>query len=137
MDLSLVLVLAIVAELLILKIIPPRRRLARFVCRSVFFVLQTVLIVALIGSPFRPTFRPKDLPREFWLQILTCAWWVLAARVLVGWLEGVNEYVPDAVFCCLFVLIAGAIIITSVGEDPPGRQGGKFWWLFGAQRRTP
>src|SRR5271165_5557241 len=76
MDLSLVLVLTIVADLLVLKIIPARRRVARFVCMSVFFALQTVLIVALIGSPLRPTFRPKDLPREFWLQILTCVWWV-------------------------------------------------------------
>jgi hypothetical protein len=84
MDLSLVFVLTIAADLLILKIIPARRRVARFVCMSIFFALQTVLIVALIGSPLRPTFRPKDLPREFWLQILTCVWWVLAARELVA-----------------------------------------------------
>ncbi|MBV8224192.1 MAG: mechanosensitive ion channel [Verrucomicrobia bacterium] len=84
MDLSLVLVLAIVADLLILKIIPARRRVARFVCRSLFFALQTFLIVALIGSPVRPVFRPKDLPREFWLQILTCFWWGLAARELIA-----------------------------------------------------
>ena len=84
MDLSLVLVLTIVADLLILKIIPARRRVARFVCMSVFFALQTVLIVALIGSPVRPTFRLKDLPREFWLQILTCVWWIFAARELVA-----------------------------------------------------
>src|SRR5271165_3322485 len=84
MDLSLVLVLTIVADLLVLKIIPARRRVARFMCMSVFFALQTVLIVALIGSPLRPTFRPKDLPREFWLQILTCVWWIFAARELVA-----------------------------------------------------
>ena len=84
MDLSLVLVLAIVADLLILKIIPTRRRVARFVCRSLFFALQTFLIVALIGSPVRPVFRPKDLPREFWLQILACFWWGLAARELIA-----------------------------------------------------
>jgi hypothetical protein len=84
MDLSLVLVLTIVADLVILKIIPARRRVARFVCRSLFFALQTVLIGALVGSPVRPTFKPKDLPREFWLQTLSCAWWVLAARRLVA-----------------------------------------------------
>jgi len=84
MDLSLVLVLAIVADLLTLKIIPVRRRIARFVCMSLFFALQTILIVALIGSPVRPVFRPKDLPREFWLQILTCVWWGLAARELIA-----------------------------------------------------
>jgi hypothetical protein len=84
MDLSLVLVLAIVADFLVFKIVPPRRRVARFVCISVFFTVHTLLIVALIGSPLRPVFRPKDLPREFWLQILTCLWWALAARELVA-----------------------------------------------------
>jgi hypothetical protein len=46
----------------------------------IFFALETVLIVALVGSPLHPIFRLKELPREFWLQILTCFWWVLAAR---------------------------------------------------------
>jgi hypothetical protein len=80
MDLSFVFVLAIVAYLLALRLIPPRRRVVRFLCVSVLFILQTILIVALIGSPFRPVFRPKDLSREFWLQLLACGWWVLAAR---------------------------------------------------------
>jgi hypothetical protein len=87
MDLSLVLVLTIAADLVILKIIPARRRVARFVCMSIFFALQTILIVALIGSPLRPTFKPKDLTREFWLQVLTCVWWVLAARELSRFLR--------------------------------------------------
>jgi hypothetical protein len=59
MDLSLVLVLTIVADLLILKIIPARRRLARFVCMSECFALQAVLIVALIGSALHPTFTGR------------------------------------------------------------------------------
>jgi small-conductance mechanosensitive channel len=119
MDLSLVLVLTIVADLLILKIIPARRRVARFVCISVFFALQTVLIVALIGSPLRPTFRPKDLPREFWLQILTCVWWVLAARVLVAVLALPaalrkttieNKILSDIIAACIYVCSALAIL---------------------------
>ena len=119
MDLSLVLVLTIVADLLVLKIIPARRRLARFVCMSVFFALQTVLIVALIGSPLRPTFRPKDLPREFWLQILTCLWWVLAARELVAVLALPavlrkttiqNKILSDIIAACIYVCSALAIL---------------------------
>jgi hypothetical protein len=39
----------------------------------------TILIVALIGSLFRPVFGPNDLPRAFWLQLLACCWWALAA----------------------------------------------------------
>jgi small-conductance mechanosensitive channel len=119
MDLSLVLVLTIVADLLILKVIPARRRVARFVCMSVFFALQTVLIVALIGSPLRPTFRPKDLPREFWLQILTCLWWVLAARELVAVLALPavlrkttieNKILSDIIAACIYVCSALAIL---------------------------
>ena len=119
MDLSLVLVLTIFADLLVLKIIPAHRRVARFVCMSVFFALQTVLIVALVGSPLRPTFRPKDLPREFWLQILTCVWWVLAARELVAVLALPavlrkttieNKILSDIVAACIYVCSALAIL---------------------------
>src|ERR1700751_2320247 len=119
MDLSLVLVLTIVADLLVLKIIPPRRRFARFACRSVFFVLQTVLIVTLIGSPLRPTFKPKDLPREFWLQIVTCLWWVLAARELVAVLAlpaalrkttVENKILSDIIAACIYICSGLAIL---------------------------
>jgi hypothetical protein len=79
MDLSFVFVLAIVAYLLALKLIPSRRRVVRFLCISVLFIVQTILIVALIGSLFRPVFGPNDLPRAFWLQLLACCWWALAA----------------------------------------------------------
>jgi small-conductance mechanosensitive channel/CRP-like cAMP-binding protein len=119
MDLSLVLVLAIVADFLVFKIVPPRRRVARLVCISVFFTFHTFLIVALIGSPLRPVFRPKDLPREFWLQILTCLWWVLAARELVAILALPallrkttieNKILSDIVAACLYLCSALAIL---------------------------
>ena len=119
MDLSLVLVLAIVADLLVFKIVPSRRRVARFVCISAFFAVHTLLIVALIGSPLRPVFRTKDLPREFWLQILTCLWWVLAARELVAMLalpallrktKIENKILSDIVAACIYVCSALAIL---------------------------
>jgi len=72
MDLSLVFVLATVVYLLALRLIPTRKRALRFVCMSALFTVQTILIVALIGSPFSPAFKVKDLPREFLLQLL--AW---------------------------------------------------------------
>ena len=83
MDLSLVFCFAIIADAVISLLILKRRRVARFVCMSIFFAFNTVLIVALVGSPVHPVFRPQELPREFWLQILTCFWWVLAARELI------------------------------------------------------
>ena len=84
MDLSLIFSFAMVADAAISRLIPVRMRAARFACMSIFFAVQTVLIVALIGSPLHPFFRPQDLPRKFWLQVLTCFWWGLAARELIA-----------------------------------------------------
>jgi small-conductance mechanosensitive channel len=84
MDLSLVFCLAVVADLAVVRLIPRRRRVAHFICISLFFALETVLIVSLIDSPLRPVYRLKDLSHEFWLQFLTCCWWGLAARQLVN-----------------------------------------------------
>jgi small-conductance mechanosensitive channel len=74
----------VVADLFIVRLVPSRRRFARFVCMLLFFGVETALIVALVGSPSRPVYRPQDLPREFWLQILICCWWGQAARALVN-----------------------------------------------------
>jgi small-conductance mechanosensitive channel len=84
MDLSLLFCLAVAADFAVSRFIPARRRVARFVAASIFFAIQTVLIVELVGSPLRPVYRLRDLPREFWLQILVCCWWGLAARELVS-----------------------------------------------------
>jgi small-conductance mechanosensitive channel len=83
MDLSLVFCLAIVADAALSRILPVQRRVGRFVCTSILFAVRTALIVALIGSPLHPVFRSQDLPHEFWLQVLTCCWWGLAARDLI------------------------------------------------------
>jgi len=50
MDLSLILGCSIVADAVILRLIPQRRQVARFVGMSIFFAIDTALIVALIGS---------------------------------------------------------------------------------------
>jgi len=61
MDLSLVFVLAIIFYLLALRLIPTRKRALRLVCMSALFTVQTILIVALIGSPFSPEFKVKKI----------------------------------------------------------------------------
>src|SRR6266403_3466040 len=112
MDLSLVLGCAIVADAVILRLIPQRRPVARFVCMSIFFAIDTVLIVALIGSPLNPVYRPQDLPREFWLQILACWWWGLAARELISFLALLTTLRRAAMENkLLFDVIAGTIYI--------------------------
>src|SRR5258708_1714814 len=112
MDLSLIFGCAIVADVVILKLIPQRRPVARFVCMSVFFAIDTVLIVALIGSPLNPVYRPQDLPREFWLQILACWWWGLAARELISFLALLTTLRRAAMENkLLFDVIAGTIYV--------------------------
>ena len=112
MDLSLVFVLALVAYVLVLKLVPSRQRLVRILCTSALFIVQTILILLLLGSPFRPAFGPKDLPRAFWLQILACFWWALAARELIDLLAlpavlrktvQENKILSDIVAACIYV----------------------------------
>jgi small-conductance mechanosensitive channel len=84
MELYLFLSLVIVADAVILRSIPKRRPIARLVCMSILFAIETVLLVALVRSPLHPVYRPQDLPRMFWIQVLISCWWVLAARELVS-----------------------------------------------------
>jgi small-conductance mechanosensitive channel len=114
MDLSLIFACAIVADVVILKLIPPRRAVTRFVCMSVFFAIETVLIVALIGSPLEPTYRSHDLPREFWLQILAGSWWALAARELISFLALLRVRKVAIQNELLFDVIAGTIYTCTV-----------------------
>jgi len=83
MELYLLLSLVIVADAAILRFIPKRRQIVRFASMSILFAAETILLVALVQSPLHPVYRPEDLPRTFWIQILICSWWVLAARALV------------------------------------------------------
>jgi hypothetical protein len=84
MDLHLIFAFVIVADVLILRFIPKRRQVARFVIMSILFVVETVLIVALVKSPLHPVYRSQDLPGRFWIQVLICCWWMLAAREAVS-----------------------------------------------------
>jgi small-conductance mechanosensitive channel len=114
MGLSLVFCVAVVAGLLILRFISARRRVARFVCMSIFFAIQTALILALIGSPLHPVFRPQDLPRQFWLQILTCFWWGFAAREMISFLGLLTALRRTATENkLLFDIIAASIYVCS------------------------
>ena len=54
MDLSFVFAIAIVADAALLKLIPDRRSVVRFMCTTIFFAVHTVLLIALVGSPLHP-----------------------------------------------------------------------------------
>src|SRR5271166_1242290 len=86
MNLPLLFCLVIVVDAVVLRLIPKRRRITRFGCMSIFFAVETVLIVALVKSPLHPVYRVQDVPETFWIQILISFWWVVAARELIWFL---------------------------------------------------
>jgi small-conductance mechanosensitive channel len=56
--------------------------------------------------------KVKDLSREFWLQLLACSWWALAARAMIGILAlpavlkkapKENKILSDIVAACVYV----------------------------------
>jgi small-conductance mechanosensitive channel/CRP-like cAMP-binding protein len=113
-DFSLIFVAAVIVEVLALTLIPHGKRVTRFVVMSLFFTVDTLLIVALIGTPLAPVFRPKDLPREFWLQILACVWWALAARELIALLKLLTRFQKAAAeHKLLFDVVSAAIYVCS------------------------
>jgi small-conductance mechanosensitive channel len=124
MALSLVFCLAIIADVVVLRFIPVRRRIVRIVVRSIFFAVQTVLIVELVGSPLRPVYRPRQLPEEFWLEILVCFWWGLAARELISFLRLLtalqkasleNRLLSDIIAASIYVCAALAMMAFVLG----------------------
>jgi small-conductance mechanosensitive channel len=119
MDLSFVFAIAIVADAALLKLIPDRRSVVRFMCTTIFFAVHTVLLVALVGSPLHPVFTQQNALRGFWLQILACCWWALAARQLISFLamskalRGLavdNELLSDILTACIYVSSALAMM---------------------------
>jgi len=113
-DLTLVFVALVVAAALTLRFVSRRKEVTRLVLMSVFFAAETAIIIALVGSPTAPTVRPEDLPRQFWLQILTCCWWGLAARELIECLKLLTRLRKTASENrLLFDVIAASIYVCS------------------------
>jgi Cyclic nucleotide-binding domain len=117
---------ALVADVVILRRIPKQRPVVRFVCMSILFAIETGLIVALVRSPLNPVYRPQDLPRIFWIQILICCWWVLAARELVSSLALLtalsrsavkNKFLSNVIAASIYIC-AGLVILAFVFEFP-------------------
>jgi small-conductance mechanosensitive channel len=119
MDLSIVLVSLIIADLIAIRFIPNNRPVTKFAIRSLFFSAETVLIVFLIGSPFLPIYKNMGASREIWLQILLCAWWLLLSRELILFLRlptvlrrksAENELLFDIIVGSIYVCSALAVM---------------------------
>jgi hypothetical protein len=53
--------------------------------------------------------------------------WLLALSVLVGWLLSSAGHLSEATFARLFAILAGGVVITSIGHELPGERQGRFW----------
>jgi len=59
------------------------------------------------------------------------AWWILAASVVSGWLVATNVPIPHDLISRLFAFIAGGVVMTSMHEELPDGEDGRFWWFLG------
>ena len=53
--------------------------------------------------------------------------WLLALSVLAGWLSGSASHLSETMFARLFAILAGGVVITSIGHELPGDRQGRFW----------
>jgi len=58
-------------------------------------------------------------------------WWILSASVLIGWLVASSFPMPQAAISRLFAFVAGGVVMTSMQEELPGADEGRFWWFLG------
>jgi small-conductance mechanosensitive channel/CRP-like cAMP-binding protein len=126
MNLSLLFCLAIVVDAVVLRLIPKRKQVIRFVCMSIFFAVETVLIVALVKSPLHPVYRVRDASQTFWIQILVSYWWVIAARELISFLPirttlnraaVENRLLSDIIAASIYIC-SGLVMLGFVFEFP-------------------
>ena len=56
----------------------------RFVSGIGIFVVLTVLVQRILGSPLEPHFTATRPGQQFWEQLVEAGWWLVGARVAVG-----------------------------------------------------
>ena len=115
MELYLLFGLAVGIDLVVLRSVPEGKQVVRFALMSILFAIETVLIIALVRSPLHPVYRPQDSERIFWIQLLICVWWVLAARELVTFLKLIGALRKSAIQNKLLLNIIAASIYICAG----------------------
>jgi hypothetical protein len=68
-----------------------------------------------------------SLSEEHGLQHRSSRGGLLALCVLAGWLLGSTSRLSEPMFARLFAMLAGGVIITSIGHELPGDRRGRFW----------
>ena len=68
-----------------------------------------------------------SLAEEHGLQHRSSGKWLLALSVLAGCLLGLTTHLSETMFARLFAVLAGGVVITSIGHELPGDRQGRFW----------
>lgn len=68
-----------------------------------------------------------SLAEEHGLQHRSSGKWLLALSVLAGCLLGLTTHFSETMFARLFAVLAGGVVITSIGHELPGDRQGRFW----------
>jgi hypothetical protein len=68
-----------------------------------------------------------SLTEEHGLQHRSSSVWLLALSVVLGWLLGSTTRLSEPTFARLFAVLAGGVVITSIGHELPGDRRGRFW----------
>jgi hypothetical protein len=58
-------------------------------------------------------------------------WWILGAAVIGGWLFASTMPMPHHIISEVFAFVAGGVVMTSMHEELPDAEEGRFWWFLG------
>jgi len=56
---------------------------------------------------------------------------LLMASVLVGWMLGIVDALPDSFTSRLFAFVVGAVVVMSASQELPAGESRQFWWFAG------
>jgi len=66
------------------RFMPRRRVWIGLISSTVLFVLLSVIVIDIYGSPLNPSFDRASAGIELWHRLIVAAWWILGARTAVA-----------------------------------------------------
>jgi small-conductance mechanosensitive channel len=96
--------------------------------RITVFVILTLLVQRILGSPLRPQFHMQRAGEQFWEQVIEAGWWLIGAQVAIGFvrllivLEGrpretkiVSDLMAGAIYVATLLAIVNFVFEVPIG----------------------